>query len=281
MALSDDQQDGIAYLTDLLNSYGLGSLVGWAKDQVIAGHSPLMVSQMIQDTPEFKARFKVIFDRRAKGLSPMSVQDVINYEHQARQLFQSAGLPPGFYDSPDDFYNFMDNDVSINELAARVDIAKTIVYNTDPQVRTQMKSLFGINDGNEIAYVLDNNRALPLIQQQFLAAQDAAASIKSGYGQLTAEEAISLAKQSISPQQAQTGFATLYGDRQLFQPLPGQENSEATITRQSQLGAAFGGDATAQEAIRRQQELRVAQGKSGGSFTSNAGGFTGLGTSNT
>lgn len=278
MALSDDQQNGIAYLTDLLASYGLSSLSGWARDQVIAGNSPLMVSQMLQDTPEFKARFKVIFDRRAKGLAPMSVNDVINYEHAARQLFQAAGLPPGFYDSPDDFYSFMDNDISLNELSARVDLAKTSIYSSDPVARSEMKRLYGLSDGQELAYILDPQRALPLIQNQFTSAQNAAASARSGYGELTLAEAERLTQLGVDPSRASQAFGSLVQSRELFNPLPGQEASETAITRDQQLNAAFAGDATAQQLIARRGEQRAAQGKVGGTFIQDREGFAGLGT---
>ena len=281
MALSDDQQNGIAYLTDLLSSYGLSSLSGWARDQVIAGNSPLMVAQLLQDTPEFKARFKVIFDRRAKGLSPMSVNDVINYEHQARQLFQSAGLPPGFYDSPDDFYSFMDNDISLNELSSRVDLAKTSIYSSDPTQRAEMKRLYGLSDGQELAYILDPNRALPLIQNQFISAQNAAAASRSGYGELTLAEAEHLTQLGIDPNKASQGFGSLVQSQQLFTPLPGQDASETPISRDTQLNAAFAGDAKAQDLIARRAEARAAQGKTGGTFIQDREGFAGLGTNNT
>lgn len=280
MALSDDQQNGIAYLTDLLSSYGLSSLSGWAREQVVAGNSPLMVSQMLQETPEFKARFKVIFDRRAKGLAPMSVNDVINYEHQARQLFQSAGLPPGFYDSPDDFYNFMANDVSINELNSRVEIAKTSIYSADATTRAEMKRLYGLSDGQEVAYILDPNRALPIIQNQFQAALTSATAIETGYGQLSQTEAENLARQGITQSQAQSGFGQLVHSQQLFSPLPGQETAESAISRGQQLTAAFSGDARAQGVIARRAEARAAAFQGGGSFANDQQGFGGLGSAN-
>ncbi len=281
MALSDDQQNGIAYLTDLLASYGLSSLSGWAREQVIAGNSPLMVSQLLQETPEFKARFKVIFDRRARGLAPMSVNDVINYEHQARQLMQSAGLPPGFYDSPDDFYTFMANDVSINELNSRVEIAKVSIYSADATMRAEMKRLYGLSDGQEIAYVLDPGRALPLIQNQFQAALTSATAVRSGFGQLSLSEAESLARAGVTQDQAQSGFGQLVKSQQLFGVLPGMETAENDITRQQQLNAAFTGDARAQQIIQRRAEARAAAFGGGGGFVAGREGFGGLGSAST
>lgn len=280
MALNPDQQDAVAYLNELLSQYGLGELSGWAYEQVIAGNSPAMVRQLLWEQPAFKKRFKVIFDRRAAGLPAISVDEVLDYERKARQLFQAAGLPPGFYDSPDDFYQFLVNDVSLSELNSRVEVARDFVYRTDPTTRAEMQRLYGLTEGQEIAYVLDRNRALPLIQSQFLAAQNAGVARRSGYGQLTLTEAERLAALGIDPNRAEQGFGALVASRQLFGALPGMENAEDAISRDEQLGAAFSGDANARERLERRAEGRVASFKGGGGFVADREGFAGLGTAN-
>ena len=280
MALNPDQQDAVAYLRELLSSYGLGELSGWAYDQVVNGNSPAMVRQMLWEQPAFKKRFKVIFDRREKGLPAISVDEVLDYERKARQLFQAAGLPPGFYDSPDDFYTFLVNDVSLSELNSRVEIARDFVYRTDATTRAEVQRLYGLTEGQEIAYVLDRSRALPLIQSQFLAAQNAGAARRSGYGQLTLTEAERLAALGIDPNRAEQGFGALVQSRELFGALPGLEESEDTINRDEQLGAAFGGDAKAREKLERRGEGRAAAFKGGGGYVANREGFAGLGSSN-
>ena len=281
MALDPEQQDAVAYLNELLSQYGLGELSGWAYDQVVAGNSPAMVRQLLWEQPAFKKRFKVIFDRRTAGLPAISVDEVLDYERKARQLFQAAGLPPGFYDSPDDFYQFLVNDVSLSELNSRVEIARDFVYRSDPTVRAEMQRLYGLSEGQEIAYVLDRTRALPIIQSQFLAAQNAGVARRSGYGQLTLTEAERLSALGIDPSRAEQGFGALVASRQLFGALPGMENSEDAITRDEQLGAAFGGDAAARERLERRSESRVAAFKGGGGFVADREGFAGLGSSNT
>lgn len=280
MALDPEQQDAVAYLNELLSSYGLGELSNWAYEQVIAGNSPAMVRQLLWEQPAFKRRFKVIFDRRDRGLPPISVDEVLDYERSARQLFQAAGLPSGFYDSPDDFYSFLVNDVSLSELNSRVEIARDYVYRSDPTVRQEARRLYGLTEGQEIAYVLDRSRALPLIQSQFLAAQNAGASLRSGYGQLNRTEAERLAALGIDPNRAEQGFGALVASRQLFQALPGLEEAEDDITREDQLGAAFGGDAIARERLARRGEERVAQFRGGGQYVTDKEGFAGLGSIN-
>ncbi len=284
MALNPDEQDAVAYLTELLRGYGLEDLGGWAYEQVTSGNSPTMIRQLLWETPQFKKRFKVIFDRRDRQLPAISVDEVLDYERKARQLFQAAGLPPGFYDSPDDFYSFLVNDVSLSELNARVELAREYTYSVPQETRDEMQRLYGIaglSSGEEIAYVLDSKRALPLLQSQFAASQNAGAARRSGYGQLDRAEAERLAALGIDAQRAGQGFSVLVQARELFNALPGQEAAEDTITREEQLSGAFGGDARAQERIARRGELRASFGKTGGGFVADREGFGGLGTSST
>lgn len=283
--LTPDQQDGIAYINEILREYGFSDaeaaeLSTWAKSQLIEGTSPTIVRQQLWEQPAFKRRFKVIFDRRAAGLPAISPSEVLEYERRARQLFQEAGLPPGFYDSPDDFYSFILNDVSISELNGRVELARSSIYAADPASRAEMQRLYGLSEGQEIAYVLDSKRALPLLQLQFNAARTSGAAVRSGYGQLALTEAESLARTGLTDQGAQEGFGRLVQGRQLFGSLPGLEQSEDAITRAEQLGGTFTGDALALERIRRRAEARVAAFGGGGNFASDRTGFAGLGTTN-
>lgn len=284
--LTPDQQDGIAYINEILREYGFSDaeaaeLSTWAKGQLIEGTSPTIVRQQLWNQPAFKRRFKVIFDRRAAGLPAISPSEVLEYERRARQLFQEAGLPPGFYDSPDDFYNFILNDVSISELNGRVELARTSIYAADPASRAEMQRLYGLSEGQEIAYVLDSKRALPLLQLQFNAARTSGAAVRSGYGQLNLTEAESLAKTGLTNEGAQEGFSRLVQGRQLFGALPGMEQAEDAITRAEQLGGTFTGDALAAERIRRRAEARVAVFGGGGGFVASRQGFAGLGSTNT
>lgn len=281
MALDPDSQDAVAYLEELLSSYGLQELSSWAYERVQAGDTPAMVRQQLWEQPAFKKRFKVIFDRRDRGLPAISVNEVLDYERKARQLFQAAGLPTGFYDTPDDFYQFLVNDVSLTELNSRVELARDYAFSVDATARAEVQRLYGLTDGQFTAYVLDRARALPLIQSQFLSAQNAAAARRSGYGLLSQTEAENLTKLGVDSDEAAQGFGALVASRQLFTPLPGQESAEDAITRQEQLAGAFGGDAQAKQKIARRGEARTAAFAGGGGFAADREGFSGLGSANT
>ena len=278
MALDPESQDAVAYLEELLRSYGLEELAGWAYEQVTSGNSPTMIRQLLWEQPAFKKRFKVIFDRRAKGLSAISVNEVIDYERKGRQLLQAAGLPSGFYDTPDDFYNFLLNDISLSELNDRVQIAREYTYNIDATTRAEIQRLYGLTDGDFTAHALDPQRAVPILKNKFTSARTAAASIRAGYGQLNTQEAENLTRLGVDPNSASQGFAALVQSRELFNALPGQEAAEDAISRTEQLNAAFGGDALAREKIARRGEGRVAASKRGGGFVSDREGFAGLGS---
>jgi hypothetical protein len=278
MALDPESQDAVAYLEELLRSYGLEELAPWAYEQVTSGNSPTMIRQLLWEQPAFRKRFKVIFDRRAKGLPAISVNEVLDYERKARQVFQSAGLPPGFYDTPDDFYSFLVNDISLAELNDRVTIAREYTYNIDATTRAEIQRLYGLTDGDFTAHALDPKRAVPILQNRFTAARTAAASARSGYGQLTLTEAEKLTSLGVDPSQASQGFAALVQSRQLFNALPGMESSESSISREDQLGAAFGGDEKARQRLARRGEARAAAGRGGGGFVADKEGFGGLGS---
>lgn len=279
--IKSEDEDGLAYIQETLREYGFSDseaseLTQWAKGQLVEGSSPTIVRQKLWEQPTFKRRFKVIFDRRDRGMPAMSPAEVIAFERGAHQLMRSAGLPPGFYDSSDDYYNFMINDVSLSELSGRVEMAKTIMYSVDQTTRAEMKRLYGFDEGQEVAYILDGSRALPIIQNQFNAAVLAGAASSTGFGQLTREEAEQFSLGGLSPEQAKEGFGTLVHSKELFTGLPGA--AEDAIGRSEQLGATFTSDAIAQGRIRRRAEARVATFQGGGGFAASKEGFAGLGS---
>lgn len=275
--LTPFQQDGLAYLTNLLDSYGLGSLAGWAHERLVAGDSPEMIRQQLYDRPEFKARFPVIEARRKAGLPPMSVDEILAYEKSAKQLFHRSGLPLGFYDSTAQLQQFMIDDVSLSELSTRVQLATQDFFSTDSLARDELSRLYGLTPGQHLAYILDPDTAIPLIERQFTAAKLSATSIRTTYGQLSQAEAESLAGVGVTESQATQGFSALASSRPLFTSLPG-EAANPDISREEQLGALFFQDAVAQERLRRRQQLRLSAYRGGGTFAGTQSGIVGLGS---
>lgn len=271
-----EQQSARAILTDSLGQYGLGSLADWAWGKYLAGESIEQIMLEMRATPEYKARFPGMDALSKKGRA-ISEAEYINIEQQYVSLFRQAGLPAGFYDQPDDFARFISNEVSPQEMSGRLDVARTALYETPPQVRDELARLYGLGSGDVMAFLLDPTKALPIIQSQFTAAAAGAAAKLSGYGMLTQHEAESLATTGDNFAQFAQGFDVLARSQELFAPIIGEAGAD-TITRDEQLGAVFGGNTAAARRLARRAQERAAAFQGGGGFASTQGGVTGLGS---
>lgn len=278
---TQQQQDAFAIVRGLLDQYGLGSLSDWAWNLILTGASPVQVEVELRQRPEYRARFPGIAEREKAGLPPISAAEYVAYENSAVSLFRSAGLPSGFYDEPSDIGRFIGRNVSLAELSARVQEGLVAAQQAPREVRDELSRLFGVGEGTLAAFFLDPDKALPAIRRQFAASQIGGASRRAGFGLLAGGEAERLAELGVSEAQAQEGFGQLAGAQELFRPLPGQEGAEGIIGREQQLGAAFGGDTAAQEAIRRRGRRRRAEFEGGGSFAAGQRGVIGLGEAGT
>lgn len=268
-------KDAHEYLKGVLDSYGLSSLGDWAWQQIQEGYSTDRILQNLRETGEYKQRFKGLTLRREAGFNAISEGEYIAYETAVRQMMRAAGMPADFYDSPDDFANFIGRDVSASEMQARIDQGYLAASQAPPEVRDQLRSLYGITEGQLAAFFLDPDRALPLLQRQLGAAQASGAAVMSGYGALSQGEAENLAALGVDEGQARQGFGALVESRELFGGLPGM--GEEAISRDTQQAAVFGGDAQAMEQIKRRASERVSAGSGAQSFTIGQDGVTGLG----
>ncbi|HUR18897.1 MAG TPA: hypothetical protein VMZ51_08190 [Acidimicrobiales bacterium] len=279
--------DAFAYLQSLLADYGLEELSPWALEQVQAGHSPTVITQQLYDQPAFQRRFKAIFARRDRGLPPISVSEVLAYERSVRGLFKAAGLPEGFYDSPEDFINFLVDDTSVAELNDRIEQYKTVSYSLDPAARAELMANYGLTEGNLLAYVINPDMALDHIQKSYrerpaiaqrIAAARVGAEARAGGFALSGEEALNLAQRGIDPASIRGAFGEIAASSELMGTLPGEVT--ANISRADQIAAATG-DVMARERIKRKAQARAAAFSGGGSFATDKAGIGGLGSANT
>lgn len=203
--LQTQRTDWSEYLSQVFNSYGLGTLAPKIKEYVQQGFTPDTVTLKLQDTPEYQQRFSGNTARKKAGLPVLSPKEYLATETAYKQAMRTAGLPAGFYDNPEDFSTFIGVDVSPSELKERVDIAAQTIEGADPFFKQQLKQYYNVNDGDMVAYALDPNRALSLIQRQSQAVQFGAEAARQG---ITAPK--SMAEQyaglGVSQQQARQGF---------------------------------------------------------------------------
>ncbi len=135
---TQDDRDALTIIKDTLASYGLEGLAADAYRFLMEGASTDSVMIQLKETDVFKERFKGLELRRQQGLPAISPAEYIRLERDYRQTMAAAGLPEGFYDNPDDFADFIGNDVSPAEMTQRVSMATTAVSNVNPELKSQL-----------------------------------------------------------------------------------------------------------------------------------------------
>lgn len=264
-------QSGSAILQAALNQLGLGSLAQWAKAKWDANESIDQIMLELRQTPEYQQRFPAMKQLMAAG-HPISEQQYLDYEKSVTELMRSAGLPKGFYDQPDDFTNLLTNNVGLPELQSRLQSYQDAVFKSPPEVRQALQQYYGVSDGQLTAFFIDPDRAAPLIQREFNAAQAGGEAAATGFGSLSQAQAESLASRGLSEQQLQSGFNKLANLNQVIGGLPGQQAGVGTDTA---LQAEFAQNAQAQQRLEQAQAAQEAYFKAGGQVAASSKGALG------
>ena len=194
--LNPDQQNAYDVMLDMLRQWGLDTLAPDVLKMVQAGNTSQQISFLLQDTQAYKERFAGNEIRRKQGLRVLSPAEYLATEASYKQILSSNGLPQGFYDSPSDFAGWIGRDVSPNEINQRVNMAVDTAQRVDSGMKQALMAYHGIDDQHIAAYFLDQDRALPLIQQQSRGLKIGAAAFNAG-DSLTREQAENLATSNI------------------------------------------------------------------------------------
>ena len=267
-------------LRAILNYYGLGSLADVLSTRIVDDPTlvddPTVLLSSVRDTPEYKTRFKANEIRRSRGLPERSPRDIVELENAYRDTLRANSLPRGFYDTQDDFANFIGSDISPQELNARVSQGYNAVLQAEPGTKAELQRLYGLNDGDIAAFFIDPERfnqsdAIKKAQ----AAQTASEARRQAGITLTTQQAEALATEGVTRQEAQQGFAAIGAQQELFQA--GMQG-EAAISQQEQIAGTFGTNAEARQAIARRRRSRQAGFEAGGGFAARQSEQTGLTT---
>lgn len=275
-ALRQARESAMDVISRRLEAYGLGSLSNFVWDLITKENitSEYALVERIRETDQYKQRFPAMKMRRDRNLSAISEQDYINLESGYREVMQIAGLPRGLFDSPEDFTALISGDVSTKELQQRVQAGYQAVAQSNPQVITEMKRLYGVDDSMLAAYFLDPEKATPMLLRQAQSAQIAAEATLQAEMGITAGTAEELAVAGVTQEQARAGFQAIEAGQELFVPLPG--TTEAAIAQEEQIAGVFGTSAAAQQRIRQRTRERQATFEAGGRFAGQGTTVTGL-----
>lgn len=268
--------------SDIINSqlaaWGLSSLSGAVNGYVTQGLDANQALLQLRQTDVYKTRFAGNTTRLANGLAPLSESDYLNREDSLREQFRQAGLPPGFYDQPDDFAKAIGSDLGAQELSTRLAAAKAVVMDgANTGVLAYAKQNFGLGDGDLLAYFIDPDRAAPVLTTLAQASQIGADAARTGFGNISGDTATRLANQGISDAQAQQGFSQAAG----LLGLADSTGDSQGLTRNDLQSAVLDQDAAAQQRVTQKQGERKAGFQGGGGYATGKQGISGLGTANT
>jgi hypothetical protein len=105
----------------------------------------------------------------------------LQQEDAYRQVLKNYGMPQGFYDSKNDFANWMKNEVSAKEVQDRLVAAKSVIDSSDPSMLQAARNLYGIDKDHLVAYTLDPQRAQPLIDKMMRGITVASSAADAGF----------------------------------------------------------------------------------------------------
>jgi hypothetical protein len=205
-AAETTRRNAIEVLTERFQRYGLGSLVNKIKELAIDGATEATITLGLQETEEYKTRFKANQDRIKKGLAVLNPGEYLAVEDGYRQVLRAYGLKQ--FDTDEYVSQFISNDVSAAELSNRVVTAVQRVQNADPAVQQQLRQYYGIGQEDLVAYVLDPNQQFQKIQRQVAASEIGVAAGRQGL-QAGVSVAEQLAAQGVTEAEAKKGYATI------------------------------------------------------------------------
>ena len=199
-------ENAISVLTARFSQYNLQSLVPKIRELAIGGATEATITLQLQETEEYRQRFRANQERIKKGLSVLDPGDYLGLEDKYRQVLRAYGLRQ--FDTDDYVSQFIANDISSAELSSRVQLAVQRVQNADPAVFNTLNKYYGIGTTDLVAYALDPETQFQKIERQVAAAEIGAAAGLQGIqpGVAVAEQ---LAAQGVTQAEARKGYATI------------------------------------------------------------------------
>ena len=254
-------------LDELLAQFGLDDpqLREILRTQLVDNASDAVVVQKIRATSAYKQRFPGMALRGETGAPAITEFEYLTLEAQYAQEMKMFGMPPGFYDQPSDFADWIGNNRSVEEIRAVVSVAEQAVNDSDPETIRALRDFYGVTQGDVLAYYLDPKRAVSVIEERRrLAAAGLAAAAETTVGQrLDQQTAEALEREGVQRREIQQRLA---GDAPMLQQTLGEARLGQEAATASEVAAAeFGLDSESTARIRELRQARQANlsGQSG------------------
>jgi hypothetical protein len=198
----------------------------------------------------------------------ISEDEYMKIENSYKEVMRFFDLPAGFMDDRATFGKMIGAEVSPKELQDRAQVAQDFAKTTDPATRKALTEYYGVGEGGITAYVLDADKALPLIQKQAKAASLVGASGKSGFNfsnteALARADKAAYSKMTVDDMSQKFGQAGMLRDAQ--QRLAYLEKD--TYDSEEALGAVIEGDQGALLKSKKRAERGAAKFQGGSGLT--------------
>ncbi len=266
-----EQDQAMAQIKSIFNTYGLSTLYSKIEGYVRAGYNADTVALMLRETPEYQARFPAMKTLTGRGRA-ITEADYIGYEQGAAGLEQQYGLPKGMLMG--NVTGLLEADVSVMELKDRVTLASAASIQAPQELKDTLSKYYNIGSGGLAAYWLDPAIATPLLEKQYATAQIGAEALRQNIG-LDLSIASELEGLGVTQEAARTGFGEV-AKQSGFSAGAGDVASQDTLIK-----ANVGGNAAAQKDVQRVAASRVGRFQQGGEFLGDKSGAVGLGSAAT
>jgi hypothetical protein len=295
--MADDtltKKNALQLIQDRFASYGIQNLADVIRKLITdysdadGNVSESLVVAGLRNTDEYQRRFAGNIERKKKieedvaanrqpryGL--LSEADYIRAEDDYRTALSDYVIP-GFYDKPESYVNLIANNIKPKEVAARAAAAQQASSSANPEIKAQLKSMYGIEESQIAAYFLDPEVARTALKPVAAAnaATLAAAAQRSGLG-LSQADAERIA-QNVAPGTNDVIAAdTLFQQTALTAGLTqGSVSGEASTVGTEEVLTAAGGNVEAQAKLQKERQKRQAEYQAASGMAETAKGVVGL-----
>lgn len=256
------ERDAYAALTTLFDSYGLGSLAPTILKYLQDGFGSDTITVLLQQTPEYKARFAGNQARIANGLQVLTPAEYLSTEASYKQLLRSNGIDPSF-SSQQQFAKWIGDDVAPTELQSRIGLAVQATSQAPASVSQYFDQL-GISFADRVGYFLNDKNPTPALQLKLNQAQIGGSALQNNL-QISAARSMQFAEMGDTYVQAQSAYQRIADILPDALKLSSIYSNQAPVNQTTLEDEMLGSSGTAQLARERlsQQETAAFSGQSG------------------
>lgn len=213
--------------------------------------------QLIQTAPYYERFGKVNEARIKAGYRSLDEKTIVGMEDEYQKVLTSYNAPKGFYDQTSDFQTFLQNNYTNVDVANVFQAYRDFVQSTDPGIRGQLKSLYGISDDMITAYMIDPARGQSILEGIAGKNLNTAAALLEGLTKEQADIAQQYGAGSLAYGTQRQKFSQVAKNIQQYGDLASiyGENFGA----KEAIAAEFGGDVGATETMGRLRATNLAQ----------------------